>query len=87
MKDIVRSEKVAARVRAELDRQQIPASAIAECLGLSEVRLQRRLTGEVGFYLTQLGDIAEILGVPIVSFFRDSLHLALPDAPKTRRAT
>ncbi|MQA84085.1 MAG: helix-turn-helix domain-containing protein [Streptosporangiales bacterium] len=56
---------VAAEIRAELARQRISHSALAEKLGVSRAYLSRRLSGDTPLSVPDLAAIAAILGVPI----------------------
>lgn len=60
---------VAAEVRAQLARAQYTGSRIARELGWTQRYMSRRLTGEVPFDVNDLAAIAEVLGVPVSSFF------------------
>lgn len=64
------AETVAAEVRAEMGRQRIPATALAQELGVSDMYLSRRLGGDkpIPFDLAELERIAAALGVPASQF-------------------
>ncbi|MDG4791881.1 helix-turn-helix transcriptional regulator [Micromonospora sp. WMMD1102] len=60
----------AAEVRAEMGRQRISAAALARALGVSDMYLSRRLSGDdpIPFDLSEIERIAEALGVPVGNF-------------------
>lgn len=62
-------ENIAGEVRAELARRRLTGRKIARALGMSEVYVSRRLTGQVPFNVNDLSAIAELLDVPISRFF------------------
>jgi transcriptional regulator with XRE-family HTH domain len=62
-------DSVAAEVRANLARQRISARRAAICIGWTPMYLSRRLSGEVPFDVDDLGAIAELLDIPIATFF------------------
>lgn len=59
---------VAAEVRAELARQQIPQREVGVALGMSQAAAWRRLKGDVPFDVAELAAVAEMLGVPLSKF-------------------
>ena len=59
---------VAAKVHAEMARQRMSQTAIAERMAVSQAYVSRRLTGEVAFDLVELDLVASILGVPVEQF-------------------
>jgi transcriptional regulator with XRE-family HTH domain len=61
-------ERVAAEIRAELARKQIPQSRLAAVLGISEVGVSRRMRGETPLDINELVKIAGFLGVPVSQF-------------------
>lgn len=69
MQPIVPLAELAAReIRAEMGRQRRSANALAAELGVSDMYLSRRLSGQVPFDLTDVERIAEALGVPVDRF-------------------
>jgi transcriptional regulator with XRE-family HTH domain len=62
---------IAARVRAELARANIPRRRLARELGWARARLDRRLRKQrpVEFSATELGALARHLKVPITRFY------------------
>jgi transcriptional regulator with XRE-family HTH domain len=62
-------ERIAAEVRAELGRQRMSQRRLAAKLDLSQAQVNDRLRGSVEFRLSELEQIAEILGVPLRQFF------------------
>lgn len=62
-------ELVGAEIRAEMARQRITQTALAERLGWVQQRLSRRLTGEVPMRLDELQQIADALRAPVTQFF------------------
>jgi len=61
-------ERVAAEVRAELARQRISQTQLAERLNISQAGISRRLSGETPFEINELVAIAEFLCVPVARF-------------------
>jgi transcriptional regulator with XRE-family HTH domain len=59
---------VAAEVRAELARRNIPRSQVADRLGMSRTSVWARLRGDIEFSVSELEQLAEMLGVPVVQF-------------------
>lgn len=59
---------VAAEVRAEMARQQMPQAKLAALLGVAQQTISRRLVGEVPFDVTELARIADLLKVPVTQF-------------------
>jgi len=66
-------ERVAEEIRVILVRRQIRASELARTLGWTENYISRRLTGKIPFDVNDLGALAALLGVPVTSFFPDSI--------------
>lgn len=65
--------RVAAEVRAELARLDVPQSRIVEATGITAATLSRRLKARDerdSFTVDELGKIAAVLRVPITKFFR-----------------
>lgn len=56
---------VAGEIRAELARQRITHSALAERLGVSRAYLSRRLNGDTPLSIPDVAAIAQILNVSI----------------------
>jgi hypothetical protein len=63
-------ELVAAEVRAELARKQLSGVRAARALGWTQNYLSVRLRGMVAFDVTDLMKIAELLEVPVSTFFQ-----------------
>jgi hypothetical protein len=59
--------RIAANIRAELQRQCTSAGWLAYALGMSHSDLALRLDGAVSFDTGELGAIAEHLGVPVAA--------------------
>lgn len=59
---------VAAEVRAEMARQNVPQREVGRVLGLSQTGAWRRLSGETPFDVAELAKVAELLGVPMTHF-------------------
>jgi transcriptional regulator with XRE-family HTH domain len=62
---------VAAEVRAEMARQEIPQRVLAERLGWPQPRLSRRVTSGptfVAFTIDELAEVARALNVPVTQF-------------------
>lgn len=64
-------ELVAGEVRAGIARAGLSGSQAAVRLGWTQPYMSRRLTGRVPFDVTDLGELAELLDVPIEVFFRE----------------
>jgi transcriptional regulator with XRE-family HTH domain len=62
-------ELVAAEVRAELARQQLSGVRAAKALGWTQNYLSVRLRGAVAFDVTDLIMIADLLEIPVTTFF------------------
>ncbi len=60
---------VAAEVRAELARQRISIRQAAFRLGWGQATAYRRLTGEAALDAGHLHQLAQLLGVPVATFF------------------
>jgi transcriptional regulator with XRE-family HTH domain len=65
-------ELVAAEVRAEMARQRMSQTRLAEALGVTQASVSRRLVGEVPFDIQELYKVAEFLGVPVAQFLGTS---------------
>jgi transcriptional regulator with XRE-family HTH domain len=50
-------------------RRQVTSRSIARKMGWSEIYMSRRLTGSVPFNVTDLAAIADLLDVPVATFF------------------
>lgn len=59
------ADTVAAEVRAQLARRQLPGSALAAAVGKSEMYVSRRLRGDIPFDLIDLEQVAQFLGVAV----------------------
>lgn len=72
------TESVAAKVRAELDRQDISYRELGRRLGKSIAYVSRRLMAEpeVQFRVDELDEIADVLGVPVTQFLPTSERAA-----------
>jgi transcriptional regulator with XRE-family HTH domain len=72
---------VAAEVRAQMARQQVTGKSIARELSLSQQSISLRLTGKVPFDISELAQVARILGVRIASLIPeefDAIHAGKP---------
>jgi transcriptional regulator with XRE-family HTH domain len=70
---------VAMNVRVELARRRVRQTDLAECLGLSQAAVSRRLSGAVPFDVNELAAAAALLGVPAASLLPvDQLAAAAP---------
>lgn len=65
------SEIVARNVRAEMAAQRWSGARLAQRLGISQSALSRRLTADLPFSVEQLGDIADVLNVPMSALLAD----------------
>jgi len=57
------SGEVAANIRAELARQKVSQTQVAERLGLSQAAVSRRLSGALPFELDEIAAVADLLNV------------------------
>lgn len=62
--------RVAANIKAELEKQGITQTALAHELNTTDNFVSRRLRGEVDFGLTELATVAEVLHVPVEQLLR-----------------
>lgn len=53
---------VSAEVRAEIGRQKISVSGLADALRMRRATLSARINGHVGFTSSELAGVAELLG-------------------------
>lgn len=63
---------VAANIRAELARRNIPQAAVADALGLSNAAVSRRLNGRAPIDIDDLENIAGLLDVAPVSLLAET---------------
>jgi transcriptional regulator with XRE-family HTH domain len=75
---------VAEEMRVLFARRLITPAKVARALGWTDNYISRRLTGKVPFDVNDLAALAELLGVPIMTFFvpleespRDLTHATL----------
>ena len=54
-----------AEIKAEMGRQSLSGSRLAQLLGHPQTYVSRRLRGEVNFSLTEVEEIALVLGVSL----------------------
>ncbi len=66
MPKIPAAENTAANVRAELGRQQRSGASLAESLGWTQAKVQRRLSGKVPFDVAELEKVAAELNVSLL---------------------
>lgn len=59
------ARRIARQIRAEMGRQELTQTMLAERLGWQQQRLGRRLTAAVAVDATELEQIAAALGVPV----------------------
>ena len=62
-------ETVAAEVRATLARHRIRQADLARALGASPQAVSRRVRGDVPWDVAELATVANMVGVPVASFF------------------
>jgi transcriptional regulator with XRE-family HTH domain len=65
---------VAGEVRAELARQRLAMREAARRLGVTSSWLHRRVTGDTDFTVSELAELADLLGVPVEKFLRGRKH-------------
>jgi transcriptional regulator with XRE-family HTH domain len=63
------TSRVAANIRAEVARQQIPQTRLAAALGLSQQAISRRLLGRTSLTVDELEAFASILNVEVAVLF------------------
>lgn len=63
--------RVASEIRAEMGRQSVTHTAIAEALGISQPQVTKRLNGAIPLSVPELELIAGRLGVPVTNFFAE----------------
>ena len=61
-------ERVAGEVRAEMARQHVSQSEVAQKLGVTQQTLSKRLSGLRPIDLAELEQLATVLGVPVTQF-------------------
>ncbi|MPY99040.1 MAG: helix-turn-helix domain-containing protein [Actinophytocola sp.] len=59
---------VAAEIRAQLARQRVTQTVLADQLGVSRAWLSRRLSGDTPLSVGDVATIADTLGVPVSTF-------------------
>lgn len=59
---------VVGEIRAELARQRVSQSELAARLGVSRAYVTRRLSDHTPLSITDLANIADLLGVPVANF-------------------
>jgi len=52
-------------VRAEMARRRLSQTVVAEHLGVSQMFISRRLSGDVPFDIVELYQLADFFGVPV----------------------
>lgn len=64
------AEVAAREVRAEMGRQRISGIQLAGLLGVSDMYLSRRLTGQIAFDLAEIERVAIALNVPVAQLLQ-----------------
>ena len=59
------TEALAAQLRAEAARRNIPYIRIAERLGISQAAVSRRMLGQTPIDVPELYELADLLGMPV----------------------
>jgi hypothetical protein len=70
----VSRESVAGEVRAQLARRRRSARSVALELGWTQPYMSRRINGDVAFDVDDLAALAELLDVPVISFFQGPVY-------------
>ena len=70
----VSRESIAAEVRAQLARRRRSARSVALELGWTQPYMSRRVNGTVPFNVDDLAALAELLDVPLISFFQGPVY-------------
>lgn len=65
----VATQQVAAEVRAALARRQVTQTTLAEATNRSQAYWSRRLSGDHTLSVADLAAVADVLGVPVRTFF------------------
>lgn len=65
----VATQQVAAEIRAELARKQVTQTQLAEATGRSQAYWSRRLSGDHNLSVGDIAAVAELLEVPVRTFF------------------
>lgn len=60
-------------IRAEMARQRLSQTALAEVLNISQAAVSRRLAGKTEFSITELASLAAWLGVPAASLLGEDV--------------
>lgn len=71
-------QDVAAEVRAEMARKQLSGVRAAQTLGWTQNYISRRLSGRVPFDVEDLTAIADLLEVPVSTFFETGPGVRIP---------
>jgi transcriptional regulator with XRE-family HTH domain len=71
---------VADNIRAEMARRHMSQTVVANLLGLSTQAVSRRLCGETPFRITEIQQIAELLGVDVTELFAAAKRKGSRDA-------
>lgn len=61
------TKQIASNVRAEMSRSSHTQTSLADLISLSQTALSRRLTGAIPFDVAELGEIADVLSVPLAT--------------------
>lgn len=67
---------VADEVRGGMARARVTQTQLAAALGLSQPAISRRLQGKVDFTVSELRDVAAMLGVPISQLLDERSEVA-----------
>jgi transcriptional regulator with XRE-family HTH domain len=78
------NRRVTEEIRAEMARQRVSQTALAETLGRNQTYVSYRLTGKKSLTLNEVEEIAEILRVPVDRLFAFGEQV---QAPRRRRAS
>ena len=66
------NEAIAAEVRAQLARRRLSGVRAARALGWTQNYISRRISGAVPFTVADLDALADLLEVPVTTFFPQS---------------
>lgn len=69
-------EFIAREVRAEMARQRVTQSQMAQWLGISQPQVAARLNDEIEFRPSELDKIAEAMDVPVTRFLPTEVRAA-----------
>lgn len=70
------SDYIAREVRAEMGRQRVTQSQVAQWLGITQPQIAARLASDIEFRPSELEKIADEMGVPVTTFLPTAARAA-----------